>query len=456
MDKNLRKKNKKNKLILAVLLLIGIIGIGYAALGANLQINGIADITSVTWNVHFVEDSINLTEGSVAIAENTEEEAATIDSATEVSYHVKLTNPGDFYEFTVDVTNEGSIDAMIDSISSKIKIGDEEEVEIIPTGENRNLPSYLDYSVTYSDGVAIAPKHLLASNTEETFKVRLEFKKDITANDLPATAETLNLNFQVNYAQKDSTAISKPSSKFEADDWSTIISNVQNENVSFYTVGSTKEVDMGTLGTHTLRVANTSTPAECSTTGFSQTACGFVLEFADIITTHQMNPYDNSGSVNGDGNKGGWEYSEMRTYVNSDIYNALPDSLKNGIINTTVVSGHGSNDSANFTTTDKLYLLSPHEVWEDVDGHTSGGIDYYDKSYASTRQLDYYKNNNITTGTYGIGNAARKSNVSEEDYWWLRSASLIRDGNFFRVNCGTWDSPYSNNLYGVSPAFRLG
>ena len=46
MDMNLRKNNKKNKLVLAVLLLIGIIGIGYAALGANLQINGIADITS--------------------------------------------------------------------------------------------------------------------------------------------------------------------------------------------------------------------------------------------------------------------------------------------------------------------------------------------------------------------------------------------------------------------------
>ena len=99
---------------------------------------------------------------------------------------------------------------------------------------------------------------------------------------------------------------------------------------------------MGTLGTHTLRVANNSTPAECSTEGFSQTACGFVLEFADIITTHRMNPYSQSGSVNGDGNKGGWEYSEMRTYVNTDIYNSLLTLLKNAIINTTVVSGHGN------------------------------------------------------------------------------------------------------------------
>ena len=55
-----------------------------------------------------------------------------------------------------------------------------------------------------------------------------------------------------------------------------------------YNVGDTKEIDMGTYGTHTLRIANKSTPSECSTEGFSQTACGFVLEFQDIITTSKM------------------------------------------------------------------------------------------------------------------------------------------------------------------------
>ena len=166
-----------------------------------------------------------------------------------------------------------------------------------------------------------------------------------------------------------------------------------------------------------------------------------------------MNPYDNSGSVNGDGNKGGWEYSELRTYVNSDIYNALPSTLKNAIINTTVVSGHGSNDSANFTTTDKLYLLSPHEVWEDNDGNTSGGIDYYDKSYASTRQLDYYKNNNITTSSYS---GAIKKNGTSNSWWWLRSAYSTSNYYFFTVtNNGRWTSYSSTSASGVSPAFRI-
>ena len=434
----MRRFNKDSRLIITILVLIGILAIGYATLGANLKINGVAEVPASSWNVQFKTGSINVTNGSVPIEENTNEKAATIDSATQVSYQVKLPLPGDFYEFTVVVENTGSIDAMIDSISSTL--GNTE----ITTG---TLPSYLNYSVTYSDGVEIAPKHLLAANTEETYKVRLEFKKDITANDLPATAETLNLNFQVNYVQKDDTAITRPVPSFADDDWDRIISNVQNGYSGVYEVGDTKTVDMGTLGTHTLRVANNSTPAECSTTGFSQTACGFVLEFADIITTHQMNPYTN-GSTNGDGNKGGWEYSEMRTYVNSDIYNALPTTLKNVIINTTVVSGHGSMDTTNFTTTDKLYLLDAKEIYG--DSFTS----QYNTAKEYERQLDYYKNNNVTTSSYA---GAIKKNGTSNSWWWLRSASSANSNPFFSVTTtGDWRYYYSSSADGVSPAFRLG
>ena len=132
---------------------------------------------------------------------------------------------------------------------------------------------------------------------------------------------------------------------FSTDSWDTIVNSVKSGDTSVYKVGDTKEVNLGTTyGTHTLRIANTSTPSECSGTGFSQTACGFVLEFADIITTHAMNDTNT--------NVGGWPATTMRTFVNNDIYNALPDELKNALIDTTVVSGHGSTSGeTNFTST---------------------------------------------------------------------------------------------------------
>ena len=99
---------------------------------------------------------------------------------------------------------------------------------------------------------------------------------------------------------------------FSTDSWETIVEAVEEGNTSKYNVGDTKDVELEGYGKHTLRIANKSTPSECSTSGFSQTACGFVLEFADIVTTHTMN--DTITNV------GGWPATSMRTFVNNDIY----------------------------------------------------------------------------------------------------------------------------------------
>ena len=197
---NLRKKLQRNRIIVAVLLLIAVIGVGYATLGANLKINGVAEIPSASWNVGFETGTVQVTNGSVSGTAVTT--AATITNTTQVDYAVTLALPGDFYEFTVTAKNAGSIDAMIDSFTSKIKIGDGEEQDV--TG---HLPDYLDYSVTYSDGTPVAAKQKLDHGTSEVFKVRLSYKTDIEANQLPTANQSIALNFQVNYVQKDSTAI---------------------------------------------------------------------------------------------------------------------------------------------------------------------------------------------------------------------------------------------------------
>ena len=238
---------------------------------------------------------------------------------------------------------------------------------------------------------------------------------------------------------------SEPNS-FATDSWKTIINAVKNNNIGKYNVGDTKTIDMGTYGTHTLRIANTSTPSECSGTGFSQTACGFVLEFADLITTHPMN---DSAT-----NTGGWPATTMRTFVNDSIYNALPSDLRNSIINTTVVSGIGSSDSSGsatcFKSTDKLYLLAPREIYNNYDGT-------YDTANSLTRTLDYYITQGVTTTNYS-GAIKRGENISYNQWWWLRNAnsqlnysfSMVYDNGSFINNFG------ANQSIGVSPAFRIG
>ena len=235
----------------------------------------------------------------------------------------------------------------------------------------------------------------------------------------------------------------KEPESFATDSWSTIVKAVKNNNISKYNVGDTKTIDMGTYGTHTVRIANTSTPSECSTDGFSQSACGFVLEFADIITTHKMNDTNT--------NVGGWPASSMHTFVNTNIYDSLPYNLKSKIIDTIVVSGHGSEDTENFTSTDKLYLLSTAEVW--AEG-TSNQIGNSDAARDMTRQLDYYKNLGITTNNFS---GAIKKIENNAALWILRTAVSGNSFSFLSVyNIGRCAVNTANVDIGVSPAFRIG
>ena len=189
------RNNKKEKATIVLFLLLFGISLGYAILSSNLNISGSTSLSSNTWNIHW--SNLSVTNGSVTGTQVTI--PATIKTGnTEVEYSITLSTPGDFYEFTVDAANEGSIDAMIESFSNKT-------YESNGTTE-KTLPSYLNYSVTYSDGVSLAPKQKLVANSTEKIKVRVEFKRDIEANQLPTTADTIVFKFNVTYIQADNTA----------------------------------------------------------------------------------------------------------------------------------------------------------------------------------------------------------------------------------------------------------
>ena len=197
----MRKTNKKLKVTIFLLLVLSIT-IAYAALSSNLNINGSTSLNNATWSI--IWDNVEVSTGSVKGTSVVQAAQITNTQKTLVEYSIILSKPGDYYEFTVDAKNEGSIDAMVDVISNKT-------YESNGTTE-KPLPSYLNYTVTYSDGVEIAPNHLLESGKTEKYKVRVEYKKDIEASELPTEAETIKFKFSVTYIQADNTATNKPSS----------------------------------------------------------------------------------------------------------------------------------------------------------------------------------------------------------------------------------------------------
>ena len=186
-------RNRRKNLNLFLFILLCSLGIGYAFLRTELQINGTATFNDARWNIYFDNlvvnpDSVELSTGNTAAVIST--------SKTEVTYAVTLKEPGDFYEFTVDAVNSGTMDAMIDTITSKMG-----GVDIT------SLPTYMEYFVTYSDGVELAPKQYLKAGETETYKVHIGFKKDISASDLTGQVENKTLSFGVTYIQADDTAV---------------------------------------------------------------------------------------------------------------------------------------------------------------------------------------------------------------------------------------------------------
>ena len=385
--------------------------IGFAAISTTLVINGSANVSenNEDFSVIFTAASIDGNDLYATAVDDTKKiitfetsELKKLNQTSILTY--EITNNSSQYDAEVKVTcvpKEGST-AKYTSIKNKLE-NDATKV-LAKSSVNGTLTITLNKTAT--------------EEVSEEYTCKLEFNA--------VERNTLGEN------------IPDPVS-FTSDSWKTIQKAVQTENTSKYKVGDTKEVDLGSFGTHTVRISNMS----ACTTETSETACGFVVEFADIISMQKFN--------NSETNVGGWKDSKLRTYINGTMYNTLPSELQNVISSTKVISGHGRTSvEKNFETQDKLYLLSGHEVYEDG---TSDQISPYDTSYDTTKQLDYYKNKGVTTSSYAV---AIKQYNGSNSYWWLRSASYSNTSNFlYVINSGNWTAISAGYYNGVSPAFRI-
>lgn len=118
-------KDKKNIFILALLLAIVFMSIGYAALSSVLNINGTANVDE-SWNVKI----ISIDKGDLVGATIPENKAPSF-TATSATFEVDLEYPGASATFDITVENAGSIDAKLDSIVGVDTINDTAPLEIV-------------------------------------------------------------------------------------------------------------------------------------------------------------------------------------------------------------------------------------------------------------------------------------------------------------------------------------
>ena len=187
IDFNIKDRKILYGILTITLVCIFTLTIAYAALNAVLTIQGSAQVTSANWDVHLANPKV--INGSVTTT------VPTLTTGKSLAFSTTLNMPGDFYEFTVDVVNSGTIDAMIENVVKTPELTAEQA-------------KFLKYEVSYANGESIANKQAIAAGVTMPIKVRVEYRKDLVASDLPTGQVQLTLGLVLDYTQSDGTASS--------------------------------------------------------------------------------------------------------------------------------------------------------------------------------------------------------------------------------------------------------
>ena len=128
------KNRKFMYLILGlVVVLITSLTMAYAILSVTLNVQGNAEVFGSNWNIHFgipIVDNGSSTANVPVVAGNI------------LTFNTSLKKPGDYYKFTVDVINDGDIDAIIEKVENTTELTDEQL-------------KYINYEIEYSDGGSV-------------------------------------------------------------------------------------------------------------------------------------------------------------------------------------------------------------------------------------------------------------------------------------------------------------
>lgn len=183
---------------------------------------------------------------------------------------------------------------------------------------------------------------------------------------------------------------------------------------------------------------------------------GITFIFKDCITNREMNSIDT--------NAGGWEDSQMRSYLNFDGLSLLPDELKSYVLtvkkSTNNVGSTQSTSCVTFTD-DALWLFSLSELFGNVprDKYPTGYESYSD--IVNMEGSKYKLFSDLNTGVNANENGILMKGLNEsESSWWMRSPyqySWRYSGDFCEVSAKGYEAGGSDadTDKGVVPGFCI-
>ena len=216
--------------------------------------------------------------------------------------------------------------------------------------------------------------------------------------------------------------------------------------------GTTKSLGVGdttTVDGKTVRILGFNHDTLTTSTAYgSATAtgkAGISFEYVDFVTSSYQ-AMNSAGT-----NTNGWAAMPLRTTLNGTVYDSL--SIKNYIkaVNKEYITTY--NTGAKSTCSDKLWLLSCGEIWN--NGYNGGNTRGYAMATEGS-QYKYYKTNLGSTSYSNSTNVTKKPNTSSSYYWWLRSPYYNISDSFCVVGIsGYCYYGYAGNSFGVAPGFSI-
>ena len=222
------------------------------------------------------------------------------------------------------------------------------------------------------------------------------------------------------------------------DSWDQILAAVADGSYSTkYKIGNYKPLSLGAQGTVNMQIVAKDADPLADGSG---TAPLSWVSMELLKDTHRMNPSraadpnDSSKYQEGTGSIGGWEKTEMRTYMKGTIKPLIPENVRNAIKEVKKYSyGYNTSGSSvnDMITNDDVWIPSYREVF--------GSYETQGPKY---------------TAVFTDAASRIKKNVSSGSaaVWWLRSADY--DNYFYAVYAsGNTDSGSANSARGVAVGF---
>jgi hypothetical protein len=152
-----------------------------------------------------------------------------------------------------------------------------------------------------------------------------------------------------------------------------------------------------------------------------------------------------------DTNTGGYEKSEMRTYLTGNFLTGLNKAgVPDGVLWAPARAlSKGTNGTGSVTLSDKLWLPTEREMFE------SGNLSANGETADNQSRLEYYTDNNIRLKAWW-GDSGDYPDIKSGYGWWYWTGSAYSGGSssFCDVNSnGPTDDSSASRAGGVAPAF---